>query len=117
MKSVAIVGAGVAGLVSALAFARKGVASTVVERTATLQVTGAGLQLINGSVDGPITIAAGATTFTFPLSVEVDTGYGISVLTQPAGQTCRVTNGTGVMPNFTRDSAIANPTTVTCVNN
>jgi len=45
MKSVAIVGAGVAGLVSALAFARKGVASTVVERTASLQVTGAGLQL------------------------------------------------------------------------
>jgi salicylate hydroxylase len=45
MKSVAIVGAGVAGLVSALAFARKGVASTVVERTATLQGTGAGLQL------------------------------------------------------------------------
>mgnify|MGYP000273501861 CR=1 FL=1 len=45
MKSVAIVGAGVAGLVSALAFARKGVASTVVERTATLQATGAGLQL------------------------------------------------------------------------
>jgi salicylate hydroxylase len=45
MKSVAIVGAGIAGLVSALAFARKGVASTVVERTATLQATGAGLQL------------------------------------------------------------------------
>jgi salicylate hydroxylase len=45
MKSVAIVGAGIAGLVSALAFARKGVASTVVERTATLQGTGAGLQL------------------------------------------------------------------------
>lgn len=45
MKSVAIVGAGVAGLVSALAFARKGVASTVVERTAALQEVGAGLQL------------------------------------------------------------------------
>ena len=51
------------------------------------------------------------------VAVEVDTGYGISVLTQPAGQTCTVTNGTGIMPNFTRDAAIANPTTVTCVNN
>jgi len=80
-------------------------------------LTGAGLQLINGSVDGPITIAAGATTFAFPLAVEVDTGYGISVLTQPAGQTCTVSNGTGILPNFTRDAAIANPTTVTCVNN
>ena len=79
-------------------------------------LTGTGLQLINGSVDGPITIAAGAASFTFPLAVEVDTGYGISVLTQPVGQTCTVANGTGIMPNFTRDAAIANPTTVTCVN-
>lgn len=45
MKSVAIVGAGIAGLVSALAFARKGVASTIVERAANLQEVGAGLQL------------------------------------------------------------------------
>jgi len=45
MKSVAIVGAGIAGLVSALAFARKGVRSTVVERVANLQEVGAGLQL------------------------------------------------------------------------
>jgi len=45
MKSVAIVGAGIAGLVNALAFARKGVASVVVERVANLQEVGAGLQL------------------------------------------------------------------------
>jgi len=45
MKSVAIVGAGIAGLVSALAFARKGVASVVFERTSNLQEVGAGLQL------------------------------------------------------------------------
>ena len=45
MKSVAILGAGVAGLVSALAFARKGVRSVILERTAALQEVGAGLQL------------------------------------------------------------------------
>lgn len=45
MKSVAIVGAGIAGLVSALAFARKGIASVVIERTPVLQSVGAGLQL------------------------------------------------------------------------
>ena len=45
MKSVAILGAGVAGLVGALAFARKGVRSIILERTATLQEVGAGLQL------------------------------------------------------------------------
>ena len=80
-------------------------------------LTGAGLQLINGSVDGPITIAAGATTFVFAGTVPVGTGYGISVLVQPAGQTCTVTNGTGTMVNALRDATTANPTTVTCVNN
>jgi salicylate hydroxylase len=45
MKSVAIVGAGIAGLVNALAFARKGVPSVVVERVSKLQEVGAGLQL------------------------------------------------------------------------
>lgn len=45
MKPVAIVGAGIAGLVGALAFARKGVASVVVERATNLQEVGAGLQL------------------------------------------------------------------------
>ena len=40
MKSVAIMGAGVAGLVGALAFARKGVRSVVLERTAALQEVG-----------------------------------------------------------------------------
>ncbi|RYE52377.1 MAG: FAD-binding protein, partial [Hyphomicrobiales bacterium] len=45
MESVAIMGAGVAGLVSALAFARKGVRSVILERTAALAEVGAGLQL------------------------------------------------------------------------
>jgi salicylate hydroxylase len=45
MKSVAIIGAGVAGLVCALAFARKGVKATILERVTTLQEVGAGLQL------------------------------------------------------------------------
>jgi salicylate hydroxylase len=45
MKSVAIMGAGVAGLVGALAYARKGVRSVVLERTASLQEVGAGMQL------------------------------------------------------------------------
>jgi len=45
MKSVAIMGAGVAGLVSALAFARKGVRSVILERASALQEVGAGLQL------------------------------------------------------------------------
>ena len=45
MKSVVIIGAGIAGLVAALSFARKGVSTTILERTSSLQEVGAGLQL------------------------------------------------------------------------
>jgi len=80
-------------------------------------LTGAGLQLINGSTDGVLTVAAGATTFTLPTAVQVDKSYGVSVLTQPAGQTCTVSNATGIMPNNAVDATAANPITVSCVNN
>ncbi|MGG2477618.1 FAD-binding protein, partial [Rhizobium sp. BR5] len=45
MKSVAIVGAGIAGLTAALAFARHGVSCDIVEQTGELAEVGAGLQL------------------------------------------------------------------------
>ncbi len=43
--SVAIVGAGIAGLTAALCLARKGIASDILEQTSVLSETGAGLQL------------------------------------------------------------------------
>ena len=69
-----------------------------------------GLQLINGSNGGTITLtvagvaanaalqAAGTVTpsFTFPAQVFGQT-YGVTILTQPVGQTCTVTNGTGLL--------------------
>lgn len=45
VKTVTIIGAGIAGLVAALAFARKGVATTLVDQAAALQEVGAGLQM------------------------------------------------------------------------
>jgi len=77
-------------------------------------LTGTGLVLINGSVD-TLSVAAAATTFAFTNSVLVDASYGVSILTQPAGQTCTVTNGTGIMPNANMTSASANAITVSCV--
>ena len=76
-------------------------------------LTGTGLVLINGSVDS-LAVAAGATTFAFANPVLVDAAYGVSVLTQPAGQTCRVTNGTGIMPNAAMVATSTNAVTVTC---
>lgn len=90
-------------------------------------LTTEGLQLINGSTNGTLTItvagvaaaaAAEAATpsvvtpsFTFPLVAYGQT-YGVTVLTQPAGQTCTVTNGTAKMG----DAAVYN-ISVDCVNN
>jgi hypothetical protein len=69
-------------------------------------LTGSGLVLANGS--DQVSVAAGATTFTFPTTVaELDT-YGIVVLTQPTNpsQTCTVQNGTATMGS-------SNPTNIT----
>lgn len=102
-------------------------------------LVGDGLQLVNGSLSGTIPLtatgvatnaateaaaaaAAAATvppttsyvltpSFTFPALFYGQT-YGITVLTQPAGQTCTVTNGTGTVG----DAAIVN-VSVDCVNN
>lgn len=88
-------------------------------------LTAEGLQLINGSTNGTITVtlagvaaavtaeAAGTITpsFTFP-AVYYNQTYGVTILTQPTGQTCTVTNGNGLM----QDAAIVN-ISVDCVNN
>jgi hypothetical protein len=54
-----------------------------------------GLELVNGS--NRLVIAANSTTFAFPTKVVAGTAYGVTVLTQPTGQTCSVTDGVGTM--------------------
>ncbi|MFC3111118.1 hypothetical protein ACFQAT_13075 [Undibacterium arcticum] len=58
-------------------------------------LTTTGLALTNGS--DTVTIAAGQTSFVFSGKVADGTVYGVAILTQPAGQTCSVQNGTAVM--------------------
>ena len=58
-------------------------------------LTGSGLALANGS--DVVSVAANATTFSFTNRVTLDAAYGVTILTQPAGQTCTVTNGSGKM--------------------
>lgn len=84
----------------------------------TVKDLGAGtLVLINGSTGGTLSVTkdtAGKNpqTFTFPIPVTYNQTYGVTVLTQPAGQTCTVTNGAGTMGDNAVDTIAVN-----CVNN
>jgi hypothetical protein len=60
-------------------------------------LTTSGLVLTNGSDKLPV--AANSTGFTFTQKVADGSVYGVAVLTQPAGQTCTVSKGTGTMGN------------------
>jgi hypothetical protein len=69
-------------------------------------LSGSGLVLVNGS--DRVTVAAGATSFAMA-KVPQDGVYGVTILTQPAGQTCTIANGTGKM-----GAADINNLAVTC---
>jgi hypothetical protein len=58
-------------------------------------LTGAGLVLANGT--DTVSPAAGAATFTFSTHVPSATSFNVTVMTQPSGQNCAVSNGTGVV--------------------
>ncbi len=49
-----------------------------------------GLVLGNGSTATPLTVAKATATFTMPTPVADGNSYGISVITNPVGQTCTV---------------------------
>ena len=49
--------------------------------------------LANGTAT--VTIAAGATTWVFPSSFASDSSYAVTVLTQPVGELCEVSGGSG----------------------
>jgi ABC-type molybdate transport system substrate-binding protein len=61
-------------------------------------LTGSGLVLRNNGGDN-LSVAAGATSFTFSTQVASGGSYNVTVGTQPSGQTCTVTNGTGPVTN------------------
>ena len=55
------------------------------------------LKLVSGTVDEDVTVKVGDTTFTFPTELEKDATYTVTVATDPTGQTCTVTAGTGTV--------------------
>ncbi len=70
-------------------------------------LTESGLVLANGS--DRLTVPADAASFTLPTSVTFGGNYQVSVVTAPAGLTCSVANGSGII-----GTANANNVVVTC---
>ncbi|MDB5747867.1 MAG: hypothetical protein JWP72_2715 [Massilia sp.] len=60
-------------------------------------LTSGELVLTNGSTGGTVTVPANATSFTLQQPVTYGQTFGITVLTKPAGLTCTVSNGAGIM--------------------
>ncbi|ABF39769.1 hypothetical protein Acid345_0764 [Candidatus Koribacter versatilis Ellin345] len=57
-------------------------------------LTGSGLVLQNNGGDN-LTVSSGATTFTFATPAKSGDPYAVTVLTQPSGENCTVTGGSG----------------------
>ena len=60
-------------------------------------LTSGGLTLINGTEGGTVDIPANAEKFVFSKEVFYNETFGITVLKQPEGLTCTVSNGAGIM--------------------
>jgi hypothetical protein len=73
-------------------------------------LTNEGLKLTNGTAGGSVNPVAGATAFVLP-AIPYGESYGVTVLQQPTGQSCTVTNGVGEMGDAPVDNV-----QVTCVN-
>jgi hypothetical protein len=75
-------------------------------------LTASGLVLQNNGADN-LSRASGATSFTFATPVAAGTGYDVTVLTQPTGETCAVTNGSGTANSNVTNVAVTCAATLT----
>ena len=75
-------------------------------------LTGSGLVLQNNGGNN-LSVASGATSFTFSTAVAPGSAYNVSVLTQPSGpvQVCTVTNGSGTANGNVTNVQVACSTT------
>lgn len=75
-------------------------------------LSASGLTLDNNGGD-TLTVASGATTFTFSTALQSGTAYAVTVATQPTGETCTVSSGSGTVSANVTSVAVActaNPT-------
>jgi trimeric autotransporter adhesin len=67
------------------------------------------LDLSNGA--DSVTVLSGSTTFTFPTALESGAAYAVAIIEHPAGQTCWLSNASGIIGSS--DASVV----VTCVAN
>ncbi len=112
MKSVAIVGAGIAGLTAALAFARHGIDCDIIEQAGELAEVGAGLQLSPNAARILATLGVLPeieARWTEPVSVDLASGKSLTtLLSLPMGAVARTRWGApyGVLHRSTLQSAL-----------
>ncbi|QJE00360.1 hypothetical protein HH212_10275 [Massilia forsythiae] len=81
-------------------------------------LTGDGLVLTNGSTAGATAAPAkGSTSYVLSLKSAYGSTYGVTVLTQPTGQTCTVTNNVGTIDDAVETAGSVSNVNVNCVNN
>lgn len=91
-------GAGIAGAAPVTIVAVNCKSNTFTVGGTVAGLTGDKLVLTNGS--DQVTVAAGASSFTFPAPVTDQAAYGVAILTQPNnGQTCTVANSSAFIDN------------------
>jgi len=119
IKSVAIVGAGIAGLTAALSFARHGIDCDIIEQAGELTEVGAGLQLSPNAAR--ILAELGVLPeieerWTEPVSVELASGKSLAtLLSLPMGAVARTRWGApyGVLHRSTLQNALLRAVTHT----
>jgi salicylate hydroxylase len=117
IKSVAIIGAGIAGLTAALSFARHGVSCDIIEQAAKLTEVGAGLQLSPNAARILAELGvlpAIEARWTEPASVDLADGKSLAtLLSLPMGAVARARWGApyGVLHRSTLQSALLDAVT------
>lgn len=117
IKSVAIVGAGIAGLTAALSFARQGISSDIVEQAGELTEVGAGLQVSPNAARILAELGVMAeieARWTEPVSVDLADGKSLAtLLSLPVDATARTRWGApyGVLHRSTLQNALLNAVT------
>ena len=102
--------AGTAGRLATISVEVQCVTNSATVGGKVIGLTTDGLELTNGTMGGSIAVVKGATVFVLPVNVSFGQSYGVTILKQPAGQTCTVVNGVGEMG----DAKVEN-IEVTCV--